>query len=342
MKKVLRTIYVYTTETYGSKRKVRGRWVTAFVKIGETTRDANVRIDEQDTTAVVEPLVRVRNSNGEVLEFQTYLTDDEIREALFDKGYFPARKDKKREWVAGFVDAFEYGDEIEIAINEVIMESGKDTRKVYDPYVYKVYIKNLFLAILDLNLKLGNLLIDFALELAPRFGKTTWMIDLLITLFDSYGYRLCVLPSYWLSSHSSFYKDLVGYKGFTDKIHYVKLTEGVELKNEIDKWYGKKLIVVELSLHQKDMEVFDMRLKDVIELPSREKLCMIDEADFGVPHPKQMQKIESLGCSLNCYLSGSGLEKITAPLKNIGNNIIQWSYTDMLLMKEGRHPLFFD
>jgi hypothetical protein len=48
-----------------------------------------------------------------------------------------------------------------------------------------------------------------------------------------------------------------------------------------------------------------------------------------------------MNCYLNLYVSGSGLDKITAPLKNIGNNIIRWSYTDMLLVKEGKHPLFF-
>jgi hypothetical protein len=56
----------------------------------------------------------------------------------------------------------------------------------------------------------------------------------------------------------------------------------------------------------------------------------------------QIKKIQTMNCYLNLYVSGSGLDKITAPLKNIGNNIIRWSYTDMLLVKEGKHPLFFN
>ena len=326
----LRTIYVYTTNTYGLK---------TWVKVGETSRDADKRISEQDGTSMPEPLIRVKNSNGNVLEFKTHLTDEEIRKELFKLGYYEVRQDKRREWVGGFNNPFENGDEIELAINKIISKSKIDSRKEYKPYFYKKFIKNVFLKILDINLTLGKKMMEFALELAPRFGKTTWMIDLLITLFDKYGFRLAVLPSYWLSSLSSFEKELYSWKGFDDKIHFVK--RGEDVKNAIKTWYGKKLIVVELSLHQTDEDKFESSIKEIKKLKSSEKLTLIDEADYGVPQPNQMKKIESLQCSVNVYLSGSGLDKITAPLKNIGNNIIRWSYTDMVLCREGNHPLFF-
>lgn len=330
IEKQLRKIYVYTTNTYGQK---------SWVKVGETSRDADERISEQDTTAVPEPLVRVKNSNGEELEFKTYLTDGEIRDALYKLGYYEVRTDKKREWVGGFENPFENGDEIEMAINKIIAKSEVDTRKEYKPYFYKKFIKKVFLRILNFNRSLGNKIIEVALELAPRFGKTTWMVDLLITLFDDYGYRLSVLPSYWLSSLSSFEKELSSWRGFDEKIHFVKRGECV--KTAIETWYGKKLIVVELSLHQNDEDKFESSIKEIKKINPSERLTLIDEADYGVPQPSQMKKIELLECSLNVYLSGSGLDKITAPLKNIGNNIIRWSYTDMVLCREGRHPLFF-
>jgi hypothetical protein len=329
MKKI-RTIYVYTTNTYGKQ---------SWVKVGETVRSADERISEQDGTSMPEPLIRIQNSEGNVLEFETYLTDEEIRKELFKLGYYEVRQDKKREWVGGFKNPLENGDEIELAINKIIAKSGNDTRKEYKPYFYKKFIKNVFLRILDINLTFGKKVMEFALELAPRFGKTTWMIDLLITLFDKYGFRLAVLPSYWLSSLSSFEKELSRWNGFDEKIHFVKRGESV--KDAIKTWYGTKLIVVELSLHQTDEDKFESSIKEIKKLKSSEILALIDEADYGVPQPNQMKKIESLGCSVNVYLSGSGLDKITAPLKNIGNNIIRWSYTDMVLCKEGKHPLFF-
>lgn len=329
MKKI-RTIYVYTTNTYGQK---------SWVKVGETLRTADERISEQDGTSMPEPLIRVQNSAGNVLEFETYLTDEEIRKELFKIGYYEVRQDKKREWVGGFENPLGNGDEIELAINKIIAKSGNDTRKEYNPYFYKKFIKNVFLRILDINLTFGKKVMEFALELAPRFGKTTWMIDLLITLYDKYGFRLAVLPSYWLSSLSSFEKELYRWNGFDEKIHFVK--RGESIKEAIQTWYGVKLIVVELSLHQTDTDKFESDIKEIKKLIPSERLTLIDEADYGVPQPNQMKKIESLGCSVNVYLSGSGLDKITAPLKNIGNNIIRWSCTDMILCKEGKHPLFF-
>lgn len=340
-KRPLRKIYVYTTHTYGSPHTVRGNVYKAIAKIGETLKQSiKKRVEQQDGTSNPEPLIRVKNSNGKPLSFLTYLTDKEIRDGLTNKfGYKEARTDKKREWIIGFEDLFENGDEIELAINKIISESEIDTRKEYKPYFYKKFIKNVFLRIFDINLNLGKKVIEFALELAPRFGKTTWMIDLLITLFDKYGFRLTVLPSYWLSSLSSFEKELYSWRGFDDKIHFVK--RGESIKDAIKSWYGKKLIVVELSLHQNDEEKFESSIEDIKKIKSSERLTLIDEADYGVPRPNQMKKIESLECSLNVYMSGSGLDKITSPLKNIGNNIIRWSYTDMVLCREGNHPLFF-
>lgn len=340
MKKELRKIYVYTTNTYGSPRVIRGESFDSWAKVGETIKqEIEERVEQQDGTSNPEPLIRVKNSNGDELSFETYLSDDEIRVELGKLGYSEARKDKKREWVKGFEDLFENGDEIEMAINKIIAKSQIDTRKKYKPYFYKKFIKNVFLRILDANIAFGKKIIEFAFELAPRFGKTTWMVDLLITLFDNYGFRLAILPSYWLSSLSSFEKELSRWYGFDEKIHFVKRGECV--KTAIETWYGKKLIVVELSLHQNDEDKFESSIKEIKKLKSSERLTLIDEADYGVPQPNQMKKIESLGCSINVYLSGSGLDKITAPLKNIGNNIIRWSYTDMVLCREGNHPLFF-
>ena len=254
IKTKLRTIYVYTTNTYGQK---------GWTKVGQTSRDANQRISEQDGTSMPEPLIRVKNSNGNVLEFKTYLTDDEIRSELFKLGYHEVRQDKRREWVGGFENPFDNGDEIELAINKIIAKSEIDTRKKYEPYFYKKFIKNVFLRILDINLTLGKKIMEFALELAPRFGKTTWMIDLLITLFEKYGFKLAVLPSYWLSSLSSFEKELYSWKGFDEKIHFVKRGESVKdaiktLSNKNISKADKEKKIKEIALEYIDINALGM------------------------------------------------------------------------------------
>lgn len=340
-----RNIYAYSTEIYIQKY---------WFKVGETGGDVDVRVSQQDGTSNPEAPTRIKDFDGKKdWTVRTTLTDKEIRDELVENFlYDEVRKDKKREWVVKVrspkeekwlkglsdEDRIQYvKDELITDINKVIKKrSIVDTRKVYDPYFYKVYIDRLFFAMLVENLKENKNLIDFALELAPRFGKTTWMINLLVQLFKEYNYRVCILPSYWLSSLSSFEKDLYSYNGFDDYIHYVK--DGESISDAVKQWYGKKLIVIELSLHM-NFDKFESQFESVINLDDSKKISMIDEADFGAW--KQMKMIKRLGCSLNVYMSGSGLDKMVVNLKNVGSNVIQWSYTDMLLVKSGEHPLFF-
>ena len=81
-----------------------------------------------------------------------------------------------------------------------------------------------------LNRKLKNKQkkIDFALELAPRFGKTIWTIDLIQTLFNEYGYKICFLPAYVLTVFKSFEKDFYDFKGYSNNIIYLKKGDDVE------------------------------------------------------------------------------------------------------------------
>lgn len=334
-KRTLNKIYVYTTHS--------ANLVHSSVKVGKTIRDADVRIGEQDTTIAFEPPIRVKNSKGEPLEFGTYLTDDEVRERLYNTGKFvPTREDKDREWVSGFSDPINNGDAIEYEINKIISdyakESGNESRPEQPvPYFYKEYINLVFLALLDIALAGKQKIIDFALELAPRFGKTLWAINLLIILFKNYNYRVCVLPSYWLSSLTSFQSDLVKYRGLEDYIHYVK--RGDDIADAIRNWYGKKLIVVDLSLHM-DYDKFEKEFEPIFNIDDSKVISLVDEADFGAWKQKKM--LDRLGSSLNVYMSGSGLEKMVYNLENLDDRIIRFSYTDMLLVKEGKHPLFFD
>lgn len=176
--------------------------------------------------------------------------------------------------------------------------------------------------------------IDFALELAPRFGKTIFAIDLIQKLFNDYGYKICFLPNYILSTLSSFKQDFNKFDGYSENMILVE--DLFFLEKTIKENYGKKMIIVPLSLH---MNNYEEKLKIVKELPSNEKMSVADETDQGT-HTLDSQKfIEFLDCKLNIYMSGTGIERIVKICKNLWDNIIRFSYNDILLLQRGQHPI---
>lgn len=111
MKKI---IYAYTFEVNQTHPDINYR---NRVKIGETNRDAVIRIDEQDTTAVSEPPVILGQWVVET-DIEQDL-DDLIRERLVDNyGFKIARLDKQREWVI-FPEGADVNEMIELAINDL-------------------------------------------------------------------------------------------------------------------------------------------------------------------------------------------------------------------------------
>jgi hypothetical protein len=38
-------------------------------------------------------------------------------------------------------------------------------------------------------------------------------------------------------------------------------------------------------------------------------------------------------------MTGTAIEKVINPLENLDDNIIRWSYNDMLMVKKGEHPI---
>lgn len=305
-------IYIYTTETYRGKR---------WYKIGETEKNVDERIKDQDGTSNPEELEKI-------FEITTSMSDKKLRKILRSYGFKVVRD--RREWMGNF----ENDDEVIFWTNKAISEYETDTRVEYSPRFYQSYVKDQFLTKYSDELKQGYNKIDFALELAPRFGKTIWAIDLLSTLFEDFDIKLCVIPSYVLTSLTSFKKELYRFNGFSKEMIYVNPDENLE--KIISENYGKKLIIVENSLHMNEHESKMGLIKD---LPSNEKVSIIDEADFGAHRMNSQSKIDYLDCGLNIYMTGTAIERVVLPLSNVRDNIIRWSYVDMLMIKNGEHPV---
>ncbi len=322
--KKMNTMYIYTTKSDRENKRY---------KIGGTKLSAEERVNQQDST-----------SNSEELELiysvQTTLWDRTIgnkkgvHHFLELKGFYKTRTDKDREWFGDF-DSDEH---VILEVSKVISENDKKGLDVYIPYFFKGVLKDRFFEFLVEALNNGEVDIDFALEMAARSGKTTFIIsELMKDLFYKYDYKVAILPTYWLSAISSFIKDLYKYKGFTDYIYYVDKDD--DLQEVLNTYYDKKLIVVEKSLHKNDWE---LEFKPVLDLPKRDKVAFMDEADFGTWRTNQKEDIKKLDCHVNVHLTGSNIEKVVSSLDNVGDRIIRFSYTDILMMFNGEHPWLKD
>ena len=305
-------LYIYTTKTYREK---------GWYKFGETEREVEIRVKEQDNASNPEDLEII-------YEIETDLSDKKIHKLLELKGHSKTRDKKGNEWY----DSFESDEHAKLIINKILSEQSEDNRTQYSPRIFQTYTKLLFLKKLKNNTK--NL-INFILNFAQRFGKTIWSIDLLKDLYDNFGYKICVLPSYYLTSLTSFENDFYKFKGYSEEMILIDLSDE-DLHELVEENYGKKLIIVKASLHTED---FEKKLSFLKEIPSNEKITLIDEADFGTHTNNCQKKINFIGAKLNLYMTGTGIEKLVNKLENLDDNIISWSINDMLMTKKGEHPI---
>jgi hypothetical protein len=305
-------LYIYTTKTYREK---------GWYKFGETEREVEIRVKEQDNASNPEDLEII-------YEIETDLSDKKIHKLLELKGHSKTRDKKGNEWY----DSFESDEHAKLIINKILSEQSEDNRTQYSPRIFQTYTKLLFLEKLKNNTK--NL-INFILNFAQRFGKTIWSIDLLKDLYDNFGYKICVLPSYYLTSLTSFENDFYKFKGYSEEMILIDLSDE-DLHELVEENYGKKLIIVKASLHTED---FEKKLSFLKEIPSNEKITLIDEADFGTHTNNCQKKINFIGAKLNLYMTGTGIEKLVNKLENLDDNIISWSINDMLMTKKGEHPI---
>jgi hypothetical protein len=307
-----RKFYIYTTKTYREK---------GWYKFGETKREVEIRVKEQDNASNPEDLEII-------FEIETDLSDKKIHKLIELKGHSKTRDKQGNEWY----DAFENDDHTILTINKILSEHSEDNRKEYEPRVFQTYTKLLFLKKLKNNKKK---LINFILNFAQRFGKTIWSIDLLKYLYDEFGYKICLLPSYYLTSLTSFENDFYKFKGYSEEMILIDLSDE-NLHKLVKENYGKKLIIVKASLHVED---FEKKLSFLNEIASNEKISLIDEADFGTHTDNCQKKINFIGAKLNLYMTGTGIEKLVNKLENLDDNIISWSINDMLMTKKGEHPI---
>jgi hypothetical protein len=137
-----------------------------------------------------------------------------------------------------------------------------------------------------------------------------------------------------LTALSSFEKEFYSFNGFSDDMIFIR--KGDDVESIFNEWYGKKLIILPVSLHSED---YKNKYDFIKNLPKKDKMSIIDEADFGCHRKNSQEFINFLESHLDIYITGTAIERVISPLDNIEDNIIRWSYTDMLMVKNGEHPL---
>jgi len=288
----------------------------------------NTRIREQQTASTYgnfKPVYFFDISNID----SSSTVESYIHHKLELEGY--NRLDRKYKEHTGSTEWFDLenlneGQIIELVGNLIKETTGLTGRKTFTPYFHQAYVKGLLLDQVNSGAKV------IATELAPRFGKTPWSLDVFKDLSNEFNYQYMILPAYVLTAHSSFRKDLRSFSDFDD-IMFISDDES-DFRNKVNNNKDKKLVIA-ISVHTSEKNLF--KYDCVKELDSIKKVAFIDEADFGAHTESSKKIIDLLECDLKILMTGTAIEKAVAGYDV--QEIIRWSYTDMLLLQEGTHPI---
>jgi len=331
MKKV---IYIYENETPGQFKIGKADQREGQANDISPLEIAAVRIAEQLTASsrgklIIHAALDVSHYEGDTTVLESQIHDQ--LEMMTEKGISKLKREMfhddeliksgTTEWFNIPMEASEVVELVDSIIRDITNKSGKAT---YKARAYQAYIKAL---VLD-QVEDGNKVI--AAELAPRFGKTLWSLDLFKALCDEFGYQYLILPAYVLTAHSSFLTDFNGFSDFNDMIFVDD--KDPNFKQKIQDNVDKRMIIT-TSLHTTDTSKYDV----IKGLESSKKVAIVDEADFGAHTKTSKEVINHLECDLTLLITGSAIERAISGYEV--NEVIQWSYTDMLLLQDGQHPI---
>jgi len=164
--------------------------------------------------------------------------------------------------------------------------------------------------------------VDIAVNLPPRFGKTTWAL----TLFNELNKKVLVLPSSWLSTHTSFEDDIKEFRDFSDIVCIDSKNDNYskQIKKALSE---NKRVAVYISLFSKDKKQFNT----IKNIPNSDKFVCVDEGDFGSWTDKKRVILDHLVSKKNtgkyCVvtMSGTNTARMVTGSKNL-DGVVQSTY----------------
>ena len=266
-------LYAYT---YPSATKKYPGYI--LTKVGDSTRQTNVRIGEQGGAAEWESKIHVGAWNN----LQTIKRDHDVHKVLTKRGLHN-QDGLGKEW---FIIPSKTVNEAANYIDTLVADfEGKKVRN-------KIKLRKLQQKALDEALDIivrGGDTATIIAHLCPRFGKTIWALMLFNEATKRYGNRVMLLPAYWLSVHKSFMNELGAYDDFLD----IALVEDAKsAKNALE---NNQRIIIPVSLHG-DYDEWTKKNRWVRKIDNNDIFVFADEGDFGTHSENQIKKLEYILC----------------------------------------------
>lgn len=302
------------------------------VKIGMTVNDSIKRINAQKTACfseqiVVNPYNDLKDRDFCWTNLNTIVSDKQVHNAL---SQYHAKEDNMGTEFFDFpIDQKLSPEEKLTAIFQVInraivdIEQGNSFNELTLRPLQEYAVDRIVSAVLE-----GNKRID--LVACPRQGKTITVLAAVRRLKEvDPNINLVIFPSWVLPVHTSFSKEAVKYKEFSDLVLVYSNEKNCE---EICKQHiaNGKVVLLMTSIHGKfsDENNWKPRHEWVNKYPDQNKMVVCDEADFGTHTRNQREKLDFLFDpmeTLTVYMSGTGVHRF-AKFKGKLPHVISISY----------------
>ena len=252
-----------------------------LVKIGDSHREADVRIKEQGGAAEYEAKIKISEWNNLTKIDRDY----RIHEVLTERGLWH-RDGQGTEWFKiPATNAAEVRDYVDQLITYL------EGERVRPPVKLRKIQQHSLDRAMDIIANCDDTA-NIIANLCPRFGKTIWALMLFNQVTEKYGNKVMLLPAYWLSVHSSFIDELDAYKDFDD-IRYVDIDEPEAYNSARTYLKEGQRIIVPISLHG-DVDEWKAKHQWIANIPNNEIFMFADEGDFGTHTENQVAKLQFL------------------------------------------------
>ena len=252
-----------------------------LVKIGDSHREADVRIKEQGGAAEYEAKIKISEWNNLTKIDRDY----RIHEVLTERGLWH-RDGQGTEWFKiPATNAAEVRDYVDQLITYL------EGERVRPPVKLRKIQQHSLDRAMDIIANCDDAA-NIIANLCPRFGKTIWALMLFNQVTEKYGNKVMLLPAYWLSVHSSFIDELDAYQDFDD-IRYVDIDEPEAHNSAWTYLKEGQRIIVPISLHG-DVDEWKAKHQWIANIPNNEIFMFADEGDFGTHTENQVAKLQFL------------------------------------------------
>jgi hypothetical protein len=296
-----------------------------LLKLGDSHRDTEVRINEQGNSAEWEEKIILGSWNN----LRTIKRDHDLHEVLTKRGLWHSGKHKGTEWFkipgSSVAEAHSYIDTL------VTEFEGKRIRKSVKLRSLQQKALSTAMTIIDR----AGFDVSIIANLCPRFGKTIWSLMLFNAITKKYGNRVMLLPAYWLSVHSSFINELNDYDDFLDIVQIDVNNPNAEAQ-ATDALAAGQRILVPMSLHG-DLEEWKSKHTWIANIPNSDVFSFADEGDFGTHTENQVAKLDyifntaakpTLGKFVRVYASGTNVQRLARCSPDI-DGVIYTAYSEL-------------